>query len=238
MGKKTLIFSIICAALIVLDLVTKHLEEAQGWEAVIIPNFIEISSNIRNPGCAFSFLNDSPYGQPVLITLTMIMLPVMIAAIIFIPERFTLIKLALSLVIAGAVGNLVDRFAFHEVRDFFGLNMFGGLVYCNFADFFIVIGAIIAIVDLLFINEYSLIPLTKKAKEAQKMRESEEAQKAINSDKAIDENAQESTSEQDGGIAADDEAGSEQSIDKREEKVGDREQNDLADEGRTPEDGN
>ena len=172
-GIKTLIFSIVCAALIALDLVTKFLEEEQCWQAVIIPNFIEISNNVRNPGCAFSFLNDSPYGQPVLITLTMIMLPVLIAAMVLVPERFTLIKLAVSLVIAGAIGNLVDRFAFHEVRDFFGINMLftDGLVYCNFADFFIVIGAIVVIVDLLFVNEYCLLPLTKKAREAQRLRD-------------------------------------------------------------------
>ncbi len=171
-GVKSIILIVVCALLITADLVTKGLEEAFNWQLRIIPGWIEIWGNIRNPGCAFSFLDNSPYGQPVLITLTVIMLLILIFAFIFVPQRFTVLKVAISIVTAGAVGNLVDRCAFLQVRDFIGLNMLfnGGLVYCNLADFWIVIGAALAVIDLLFLNEWAVFPLTMKAQEAQKKR--------------------------------------------------------------------
>lgn len=169
-GLSGIILAVVCAALVAADLVTKYLEEKFGWNLPIIKGWVEIKSGSRNPGCAFSFLDQNPQiGQPILITLTIIMLAALIVAFICLPPRFKILKTAVTLVAAGAIGNLADRFMFREVRDFIGLNMLfnGSLVYCNFADFCIVIGAILAIVDLLFLNEWALIPLTKRAKEAQ-----------------------------------------------------------------------
>ncbi|MBD5632749.1 MAG: signal peptidase II [Clostridia bacterium] len=175
-GKKSIILIAVAVALIAADLLTKYFEERFVWNAVIIPGFAEIESGHRNPGCAFSFLADNPsVGQPILIALTIVLLAVLIFGFIFIPERFTVLKTAVSIVIAGAIGNLVDRiFIPFAVRDWFGLWMFGNMTYCNFADFWIVIGVALAIVDLLFFNEWAVFPLTKKAKEAQAARKAEE----------------------------------------------------------------
>ncbi len=101
------------------------------------------------------------------------------------PNRFVVLKVAVSLIISGAIGNLVDRLAFRFVRDWFGLNMFGNIAYCNFADFWIVIGAIIAVIDLLFLNEWAVFPLTQKAKAAQQAKKEEEAAKAAGADEDI-----------------------------------------------------
>ena len=90
------------------------------------------------------------------------------------------------MITAGAIGNLVDRIAYREVRDFVGINMFGRMVSCNFADFWIVFGTVIAVVDMLFINEWAVFPLTKKAKAAQKARE--QAEKAEKEESADDKN--------------------------------------------------
>lgn len=179
-GKLSIILLVVIAVLIAADLLTKHFEEAypSAFTMTIIPGVIELKSNIRNPGCAFSFLDENPQiGQPVLITVTSLLLIVLIFAFIFVPNRFTLLKVAISIVIAGAIGNLVDRIAFFYVRDWFGLWMFGNLAYCNFADFWIVIGAVLAAVDMLFLNEVSVFPLTKKAKAFQAARKDEEERK-------------------------------------------------------------
>ena len=186
-GVLSIILIGVIALLIASDLVTKHFEEAYHWNKVIIPNFIEINCCKRNPGCAFSLLNENPeVGQPILITVTFIMLAVVAFMFVVLPERFVILKIAASLVIAGAIGNLVDRLIFREVRDWFGLNMFGSMTSCNFADFFIVIGAILAVVDLLFLNEWAVFPLTKRAKQVQAERklaeENAAAQSAQNSD--------------------------------------------------------
>lgn len=158
------------AALVFVDLITKYFAKKDVWSLIIIPNFVEINGNVNNnPGVAFGMLIPSP----LIIVTTCVMLAVLVFAFICLPERFTLLKVAISLVMSGAIGNLVDRFMFSSVRDFFGLNMFG-MVYCNFADFFIVIGTIIAVIDLLFLNEWAVLPLTKRAKEARAANEKEQ----------------------------------------------------------------
>ena len=177
-GKLSIILLVVIAVLLASDLVTKYLEEAYSWHAVIIPDFIVIRFGVRNQGCAFSFLDENPQiGQPILITLTFILLAVLIFGFIFMPNRLIVLKTAVSMLIAGALGNLGDRLAFFEVRDWFGLNIFGRLAFCNFADFWIVLGAILAVVDMLFFCEYAVFPLTKSAKAAQKAKKEEEERK-------------------------------------------------------------
>lgn len=189
-GVKSIILIVVCAILVVADLLTKHYEEALLWNTDIIHGWVELSSGIRNQGCAFSFLNDNPeIGQPILITFTIIMLVFLVGVFIFLPERHTLLKITVTLVIAGAIGNLVDRFMFREVRDWIGLNMLfnGSLVYCNLADFYIVIGAVLAVIDLLFLNEWAVIPLTKSARAAQaKQREKETKKEEENTNDTAD----------------------------------------------------
>ena len=58
--------------------------------------------------------------------------------------------------------------------------------FCNFADFWIVLGVVLAVVDMLFLNEWAVFPLTKKAKAAQKARE--QAEKAEKEESADDKN--------------------------------------------------
>lgn len=167
-GKKSLILIAVIAILIFVDLITKYFAKKDLWSLIIIPGFVEINGSVNNnPGVAFGMQLPSP----VIIVMTCIMLAALIFAFIILPDRFTLLKVAISMVTAGATGNLIDRFMYRSVRDFFGLNMFG-MVYCNFADFFIVIGTVIAIIDLLFLNEWALLPLTKRAKEAHAAHES------------------------------------------------------------------
>lgn len=179
-GIKSIILIVVCGMLIAADLLTKHYEELFSWNFIIIPGFIEIKGGAgqRNPGCAFGFLNDNPQiGQPILITLTCFMLVLLIAMFIFMPEKHLMLKTAITFLIGGALGNLVDRLMLHAVRDFIGLNMLfdpNGLVYCNLADFFVVIGAIVAVVALAFVDEWAIFPLTKKAKAAQAQRKAEE----------------------------------------------------------------
>lgn len=177
-----IVFSVI---LFEADMITKYLEEKFAWDSggPVIGGLIDIRSE-RNMGCAFSFLDDNPeIGQPILITFTFVMLAVLIFAFIFLPERFKVLKISISVIVAGAVGNLVDRLTYGCVRDWCGLKMpmffsdgsFGlGFAYCNLADFWIVIGAALAVVDLLFLNEWAVFPLTKSAKAAQKARKAEE----------------------------------------------------------------
>ena len=117
-GWKSLILIGVCVILIIVDLLTKIFEEKDSWNFSVIPNFIEVVSGSRNPGCAFSFLAEASWGQPFLIAVTFILLILLVAFFIFMPERFIILKIAVSMITAGAIGNLVDRISFFEVRDF------------------------------------------------------------------------------------------------------------------------
>ena len=172
-GKVSAILAAVCFALAGLDILLKYLEEAQGWNFTVIPGFIWVESGHRNDGAAFSSFAGS---TAFLIAFSVILSIVVAAAFVFLEDRHVLLKTGLSMVLGGALGNLYDRIFFAgEVRDFVWVNMLFTNACCNFADFFIVFGVIVILVDFVFLNEWALIPLTKKAKAAQKReREAED----------------------------------------------------------------
>ncbi len=174
-GKVSLILLAVFAVLLASDLVLKYVEEAFDWNFVVIPRLIWVESGYRNTGAAFSFLANEEWGRVFLIVLTIIMLLAMIAVFLLIPEKFVVLKLAIAMIASGALGNLVDRLAFGYVRDFVWVNMFFSTACCNFADFWIVFGVIIAAIDTLFFNDWAIVPLTARAKAAQAERRAEEA---------------------------------------------------------------
>ena len=174
-GKLSAILVAVFAVLLTTDLVTKYCEEAYNWNFTVIPKFIWVESGMRNTGAAFSFLADTEWGRIFFIILTFIMLAVMIAAFLLLPENFWGYKIVLVMIASGALGNLIDRLALHSVRDFVWMNIFGVDACCNFADFWIVLGAVFAAVDTLFINDIAVFPLTKQAKQAYKAREENKA---------------------------------------------------------------
>ncbi|MDE7086800.1 MAG: signal peptidase II [Clostridia bacterium] len=173
-GKVSAILIAVFIVLLTADLVLKYCEEKYGWNFTVIPKFIWVESGSRNTGAAFSFLADTEWGRIFFIVLTFIMLGVMVAAFIFLPERFIGLKTSLAMIASGALGNLIDRLAFAYVRDFVWMNIFGSYACCNFADFYIVLGVVLAAVDMLFINEWSVFPLTKRAKAVQKAKAEKE----------------------------------------------------------------
>lgn len=170
-GKVSAILIAVFVVLLTVDLVLKSCEEVYNWNFKVIPGLIYVENGSRNTGAAFSFLSDTEWGRIFFIVLTFIMLIVMIAAFLLLPERFVGLKVALVMVAAGALGNLIDRLAFQSVRDFVWVNIFGSWACCNFADFWIVFGVIYAVIDILFINEWAVFPLTKAAKAAAKAHE-------------------------------------------------------------------
>lgn len=96
-----------------------------GAQVDVIPNFFRLV-HTRNRGIAFGLFSDvGPVGEVALVAVVM-------AIIVFVALQFrhhagrTLAATGLSLVLGGALGNLVDRFARREVVDFL--------------DFFVVIG--------------------------------------------------------------------------------------------------
>lgn len=185
-GKVSAILIAVFAVLLTTDLVLKFCEEKYNWNFTVIPKLIWVESGSHNYGAAFSFLSDTEWGRIFFIVLTFIMLGVMVAAFLLLPERFVGFKTALAMLASGALGNLIDRLAFGYVRDFVWVNIFGNWACCNFADFWIVFGVIWAVIDIMFLNEWAVLPLTKGAREAAKKRELAEKEKAENTEDKMD----------------------------------------------------
>ena len=109
-------------------------------------------------------------------------------------KRRSWLRFALVLIVAGGVGNLIDRVyyrvwdptALFGVRDMVWLKiLWFNFGVCNFADFFIVGGAIALIFTLIFFDSSAIFPLTKKYKQlAQEALEKEEAALALKKEKA------------------------------------------------------
>lgn len=154
MQKKNILFLGIAALVILLDqlmkgwiIATMRLHDAYP----VIDGFFNIIY-VRNPGAAFGFLaGASPIFRSVFF------LAVTLAAIFLILhylrqtkiEEITLV-LSLALILAGAVGNLIDRVRFGEVVDF--LDVYVGTYHWpafNVADAAITTGAALLVILLL-----------------------------------------------------------------------------------------
>jgi len=111
---------------------------------------------VHNPGAAFSFLADQGGWQRWFFTAI-----ASIASIIFIvwmaktPKQQRLLGIAFSLILSGAVGNLIDRALFGYVIDFLDFHWAGShFAAFNVADSAIFIGAALMILES-FINKES-----------------------------------------------------------------------------------
>ena len=137
---------------VILDQITKYIALAQlsGRPPIEILPFFNFVL-VFNSGAAFGFLNDADGWQNLffiaLASIVSIVFLVMIARLK--PSELQL-AVAFSLVLGGAVGNLIDRFVNGHVIDFLDF-YYGGWHFPTFnaADSAITIGAVLLILDAL-----------------------------------------------------------------------------------------
>jgi len=121
-------------------LVCRNVEIGTGF--VVIPGFFDLI-HVRNTGAAFGILRGIP--EPVRTYFFLGITVVALAAVFFIfcktGDRPWYFKAILSLVVAGALGNITDRFILGEVVDFlsFYIGWFRWPTF-NLADTYISIG--------------------------------------------------------------------------------------------------
>jgi signal peptidase II len=104
-----------------------------------------------NPGAAFSFLGDaSGWQRGFLAALTIVILIMLVEWLRRAGHRSTLFSASLSLIIGGAVGNLVDRIRLGYVIDFFDFHISDWhFATFNVADSAISVGVILLLVCML-----------------------------------------------------------------------------------------
>lgn len=117
----------------------------------IIPGVIDFV-NVKNTGAAFSLLADKNYG---IIILSVISLVFCIGVAVFVVKKKPKNKLlmaSLSMMTAGALGNVIDRIFRGFVVDFIETQFINFPVF-NIADIAITVGAVLLIIYILFFDK-------------------------------------------------------------------------------------
>ena len=145
--KKRGIVAVIVLFLIGLDQLVKSyivqqipLGEVRSW----IPNFVSLTY-LQNRGAAFSMLQDQQW------LFAIITLVVMVGAIWYLHKHMEdslWMVLGLTLIIAGGLGNFIDRVSQGFVVDMFPLD-FINLAIFNVADSYLTVGVIILLIAML-----------------------------------------------------------------------------------------
>lgn len=140
--------------LVAIDQLTKYIiiQNVDSYQAIsVIKGFFEIT-NVKNTGGAFSFLSDTSWGIFVLASISGVIAVILICVIFRLRNTvFKLIRITLSVLAAGTIGNLIDRVRVGSVIDFLMFS-FGDYTFpvFNVADICIVISSIVLVFMLIF----------------------------------------------------------------------------------------
>lgn len=170
--------------------------------ATLIDGFLEIEYCENNNGMMgiFSFLKD---GRIVFIIATVIILGGIIVYLCLSKNRGKWLNTALAFIISGALGNFIDRIfnnggyvrdMIHVIIEINGKEYFPYIF--NVADIALVVGAIMLIIDILFIGKDAVFMSKKRraaiekdeAETSKKLDEARDLIREINDDKALPEN--------------------------------------------------
>ena len=135
--------------LLILDQLTKIIAKNSLFEGVSQPvtNFLNWTL-VYNSGAAFSFLAQAGGWQRWFFTCVGIIAALIMIWLIRKNSHQTIFSLALSLVLSGAIGNVIDRIIYGAVVDFVDVHYMGWhWPAFNIADSAITIGVILLIVD-------------------------------------------------------------------------------------------
>lgn len=141
----------IAAVIIVLDQATKFAvsEWLAGGRVVEVTSFFNFVL-AHNAGAAFSFLAGAAGWQRLFFSTIAIVAAVWIVVLLRRHAHETLFCLALSLILGGALGNLIDRIWLGAVVDFLDLHAMGWhWPAFNVADSAISCGAVLIVIDSL-----------------------------------------------------------------------------------------
>ena len=162
-------YAILAAVLVALDQLVKYLVLQNielGAHVPFIPHLLELTY-VKNTGAAFSLFSQHTW---VLALISLLMSAVLALALWKNFFRHPVGKLTLTLLLAGAVGNLIDRAFRGFVVDMFNV-LFMNFAVFNVADICVVVGGIAAGIYYLFLAE----KLEPRAGEEGKLHENPDA---------------------------------------------------------------
>ena len=146
-----MLYAVLVAALVALDQLGKYLVVQQiplGEHVPFLPHLLDLTY-VENTGAAFSMFSQHTW----VLTLISLVLSVVLAVGVFKPLfRHPFGRTALALLLAGAVGNLIDRALQGYVVDMFHV-LFMEFAVFNVADICVVVGGFAAVIYYLFFYE-------------------------------------------------------------------------------------
>lgn len=190
--------------LLLIDLLTKIVAEVYfdvlGNKNVTLIDRVIYFTYSENPGVAFSGAADAPPAVKIGIVVGTAIVMLGASILYFaMDSRRTFVRWCLIFIVAGGVGNLIDRVLFRMwaedgggVRDMVRLDFsvliedwfhipptnFLDFGVCNFADFFIVGGAVALFFGFLFFDTDAVFPVGKYKQLAREAEEKEQAKLA------------------------------------------------------------
>lgn len=155
MKPKYIILLVVSVIVLVLDQATKiYIDRTMDLHSsiTVVENFFNITY-LRNKGAAFSFLADFRFRLPFFIFISLVAVVVILVVIRRLRPDQKLSAVALSLLLAGAVGNLIDRARLGEVIDFIYVHWYEHYWPAfNIADSAICVGVFLLAIDM-FLEE-------------------------------------------------------------------------------------
>ena len=154
---------VVSLAVLVIDQWTKHLAEsalAGRPPRTVIPGFLDLV-HVENTGVAFGLFaaGSSTIGVLILTLLGMVALTLVLYHFLRTPDTNKGALFSLSLILGGAVGNLVDRMVSGSVTDF--IDVYVGTHHWptfNAADSAITIGIVLLMFDAFFPHRTDPVP--------------------------------------------------------------------------------
>ena len=144
----------VSAILVLADQVSKTIvvRTMSLYESVpVIENFFHFTY-ITNDGMAFGI--DFPFGYFIFSLVSVLLTIFLFWYLWSVRKDSLLIRLGLAMIIAGAVGNLIDRLMLGEVIDFldFMIGNFHWYVF-NLADSYVTVGMVLILTDSIFLEK-------------------------------------------------------------------------------------
>lgn len=146
-----MLYAVLVIVLIALDQVVKFLVRTRiplGGSVPFIPYIMDLTY-VRNTGAAFSMMEEHTWLLTLISAVVSVILAVALIKGFF---KHPLGRVTLSLVLAGAVGNLIDRALLGYVVDMFR-TLFMDFAVFNVADICVVVGGIAASAYYLFLYD-------------------------------------------------------------------------------------
>ena len=106
-------------------------------------------THVRNDGAAWSIMAGKSWF---LIGLPIVIIIIGLVYLFYIRKKSRFEIISLAILIAGGIGNLIDRIRFKEVIDYIRFELINFPVF-NFADICVVIGGILFCINVLIIEE-------------------------------------------------------------------------------------